>query len=643
MSSASTGGRKYHTTYGKRGGRVLSSGLSSRDWLAAVVEGGNAPATVNKDLYEGHTGYKDSPTFKSNEHRENYGYARIDDDPHPPRPSHKSLVDLHVKQLQEEHDAIYAAQLDEDLNGKCKISLSSGPESEVELVRVSSSRKASPTTSGKTTDGTKKPAGRKAPASRRRIIDLDTPPLARQKAVNVAPVPFPTMAIDASPARRPVTKSRQLDDKLFQHVMEMGTSRPTPLARKDSNNASPAKAREAAVEKLETTDIKGKGPATREVFAPMVSKQGSLHPRTSQPIPRSPLKQSSITSDPLRHLTSTPRVAQLPSSGVKRSSSKAPVNSLQGTHLPPLRGHGSSASAGWRRPLTPSVGKASIPSGQPRKESKSKLDRLIADIVRTDDHGSPLRPKATQVAGLADRKDASSATASASSVPAVGKTTRAEVARVPPAPAAQDSSSDLSDLTASTSTAASSRRSTSSGSHSEGPPSAASVGMTTASADSAPEETPKSLSADLFSLLKTCMSISPSATSAATLEGVQSFSAFVEWCPLMPGAVPHWSKLGEASYSEVFLISQPGKKSKGQEQLDGSIVVKIIPLHVPVQAGNEKAELSFDEDDMPQTSFAHDVNREIQITRALAQMSGASKQASAATGFSILQGQVELL
>jgi hypothetical protein len=86
-----------------------------------------------------------------------------------------------------------------------------------------------------------------------------------------------------------------------------------------------------------------------------------------------------------------------------------------------------------------------------------------------------------------------------------------------------------------------------------------------------------------------------------------------------------WSKLGEATYSEVFIISSGAATTSSK-----GIVVKVIPLHMsPVHtADEEKVEEAFakagEKQEEAFTSSIDDLAREIRIFRALSEQSQSS-------------------
>jgi len=123
----------------------------------------------------------------------------------------------------------------------------------------------------------------------------------------------------------------------------------------------------------------------------------------------------------------------------------------------------------------------------------------------------------------------------------------------------------------------------------------------------------------------TCSTLSPeqefeNLVSACTLKAVHDFSAFVSspavislLDPASQDSGPSFTKIGEASYSEVYSMGvQKGK----------NIVIKVIPL---VDHGEEIA-VSADGKDLPDTSHSRDVLRELEITKRMGDGEGATSR-----------------
>jgi hypothetical protein len=108
--------------------------------------------------------------------------------------------------------------------------------------------------------------------------------------------------------------------------------------------------------------------------------------------------------------------------------------------------------------------------------------------------------------------------------------------------------------------------------------------------------------------------------SACTLNEVHDFSTFISspavvslLDPETQASGPSFKKIGEASYSEVFSMGiQKGKK----------IVIKVIPL---VSHGDEIAR-RVDGKELPDTSYARDVLRELEITQRMGGGEGATSR-----------------
>ena len=123
----------------------------------------------------------------------------------------------------------------------------------------------------------------------------------------------------------------------------------------------------------------------------------------------------------------------------------------------------------------------------------------------------------------------------------------------------------------------------------------------------------------------TCSTLSPeqefeNLVSACTLKAVHDFSAFVSspavislLDPASQDSGPSFTKIGEASYSEVYSMGvQKGK----------NIVIKVIPL---VDHG-EEITVSADGKDLPDTSHSRDVLRELEITKRMGDGEGATSR-----------------
>lgn len=93
---------------------------------------------------------------------------------------------------------------------------------------------------------------------------------------------------------------------------------------------------------------------------------------------------------------------------------------------------------------------------------------------------------------------------------------------------------------------------------------------------------------------------------ACSSASVQEFNAFIKSFPLFPASKDVFmTKVGEASYSEVFGFSQSAE--------DADLVLKVIPLF----SGTVEADGSF-----PDCSSPEDVLREIEITKKMNQVPG---------------------
>ena len=300
------------------------------------------------------------------------------------------------------------------------------------------------------------------------------------------------------------------------------------------------------------------------------------------------------------------------------SSRSTSSSSSSKMHVAPPRGHGANASAAWRRPLTPTV--LAGRSSQAHAKQQHRLDALKHTT------GYSNRPQQRIVELYKPAEPVSPSLPRAGAKPKAIVKQQALPSRSEPVLIVDDSDSDgLDEL-----------------SDEEGVVegvTAAVEKLRIASPRIAPKAAAAPLHRDLQSLLDTCSGDAPP---SSRLGRVQNFEQLVESFPLFENdaITAKWAKLGEATYSEVFVCHNLATIS--DNRLHQGVVAKVLPLETP----------SYDEDDaldpwrrangsdtsslsslsslstssnavanpssIPFTSLPSDVEREIRITRLLA-------------------------
>lgn len=604
MSSSGTAyssgqGRKV-TTYGKKTGRVvIETGMSRRQFLEKVVAGSGsstAAAAVGQPRQITQNGYRDSPIFRTESQitRDDNGYAatgfiKLD------RPA----VDVVVRKLRADEDANLpkAAMAAKPPGSVKKVSASSiaSSVSDVSEFEIIHKPRQSSKTSGKAREGARKPAAR-------RVIVVDSPPTSPPPWSSLpAMIELPT-APATSPLKRGSTiGSTQAPDDLPSSNQRLPGERPRigVLGRKDSNSTSPSKAKQAIVADRKS---KAMAPPQRPALSPVRSSQPPTIPFSRHGLASTPSKR------PLAHhghhallalLTSTPRADQprkANSSKDKVSMRMAPasdhISSMRQVQVQPPRGHGSDATATWRQTVRHvDVHHAALNKGRQKRHPKTGPDHVLADIARQQTRGSPSKSAARLKAK--DETPGETVLGAATTPIDVGAT------------AIRAGPLDTDSARQATPSIPSSRRVSS--------PRPAQAAVLFPLVTSAPVGLTETLEGeeDVADLIRLCNgSIGVQDRTATDEKGLYAFSDFVERCPLLPEASCHWTKLGEATYSEVFLVSPKPFKSKSAAPSKETIVVKIIPLH---SHRNDHLETV----DSPQTSFPKDVSRELRIIQAL--------------------------
>lgn len=288
---------------------------------------------------------------------------------------------------------------------------------------------------------------------------------------------------------------------------------------------------------------------------------GFLSPR---PLKSVPLSRSRMSSSSSNGSSST-----RPSSSSMKSSSSIVANAKM--HVAPPRGHGAHANVSWRRPLAPltAVGLAgTAPTAVHRRPSQSSTQPSDRKLLQTRTDSAAVLNSAVP--------DTDGSSRQTSAKPAVTPTDAIDI----------DVSTELQSLDL----------------------------VQTVSPCSSPAG-----SADaLDTLLTLCGSDGQPAY-------VCDFADIAETFPLVPVSETQplvWSKISEATYSEVFMCSQEDQTSHG-------IVVKIIPLqksslHIDENQlrRSQSSASSGDTSALPFTSTVQDVERELRITKALQHTTG---------------------
>ena len=293
---------------------------------------------------------------------------------------------------------------------------------------------------------------------------------------------------------------------------------------------------------------------------------GFLSPRPLKSVPLSRSRMSSSSS----HGSSSTRA----SSSTTKSSSSIVANAKM--HVAPPRGHGTHADVSWRRPLAPLtiVGlAAAAPSEVHRRTSQSSTQPSDRKLLQTRKESAAVLNSAVP--------DTASIVSDGSS-----RQTSAKSAVTPTDATDMDVTTHLQSL------------------HLQQAVS--------------PCSSPAGSADALDSLLILCGSDGEPAY-------VRDFTDIVGAFPLVLASETQplvWSKISEATYSEVFMCSQEDQTSHG-------IVVKIIPLQKPSRHIDESqlrrsqsSASSSDTSALPFTSTVQDVERELRITKALQHTTG---------------------
>jgi len=291
---------------------------------------------------------------------------------------------------------------------------------------------------------------------------------------------------------------------------------------------------------------------------------------------------------PATTFTHFPAVAA-PQTGNKKSSAV----SSSSLALPPPRGHGVQATAAWRKPLplTPIViagqGRFGFvkPKRPPKEREQASPTRRVKERKRTEsvEVVVEVQAKPSVKREIIDLTDERELTHRETTAPIKKK--EISPSTLPSAVITRGEPKPLSSASASSATKA-----------------ALVVAQTPPQTPQTPRLSTLPISPEFGPLLQAC-----------TIPALQpyDFTSFIRHFPLLLSGT-RWTKLGEATYSEVFVASSANATSElGGEE---TIVVKVIPLHMPDKDNQANGSI-----ETPQTSLCKDVAREVEITKMLAE------------------------
>lgn len=505
-----------------------------------------------------------------------------------------------------------------------------------------------------------KPARRKpsvakkaAPLARKRIIVEDTPPAS--PAVDSVQLGHVHNLQDSQGTGQLAADPAARESHLL-HTLSMHTSgpvKPSVLTRKDSNyhnkaaNAAslPLKKEAAVIVSTPVDHTSKHNIVAKESFHPSIIAKANtaLKGSMSDKPAHTPMRVASSSQPPAHRLPSG--ITHARSLALRKQSSSSSSKSIS---LPPPRGHHSESVVTWRRPLVPIVpgskgGSRAIKTYR-EQSSSSVLAEKMASAGRNYGSASSASSRSSN-AGVSSQS--SKSTHVVVEVPFGLPRSRSPAPVLKEARRRQTSVQSIS---------SSSSRSSAMSSHEPSPVSSQrceskSVNQTipstgsedlvnsasqlggTEKQDAATIESftdiPKipvlagdDVPTEFIPLLEHCDGFQPSAASK-----VLDFTSFVaspipllSATPELPTSV-RWRKLGEATFSEVFMVSEESLST--DSKAERGTVVKVIPLHMsPEQAAQEeKVEEAFAKGDNNVeeafTSSIEDLAREIRIFRAL--------------------------
>ncbi|KAK9899310.1 hypothetical protein P389DRAFT_209283 [Cystobasidium minutum MCA 4210] len=498
--------------------------------------------------------------------------------------------------------------------------------------------------------------------AKKRIIIEDTPPASPLPAAmghvvsslqnaTVEPEDISTPPAQLSPLKATVPK------------------RVNVLARKDSNLSKQALSTSSSpVKKPGSSTIPSTTPAKTLKLsskASMANESVSNSKENVQPSSRAAYMSNQQAVTPAKSIKAVTKAGSKPVLMPSRVSASSSSNSSRTTSshksgpsssasiaLPPPRGHKSASTVAWRRPLAPISAarpktKVSTLSSIARKvesaspmpvrsaavhvghdSARSSASRVVVEIP----FGLPRsRSPAPSLKEPRRRQASSQSTASSSSRSSIGRAysplASSQYAGSPSTSLPRNEAAVLPaelDRSAASIQNASADTSTGSRTFLGTQATQGSVLEALASKEGLPQ--------DFKSLLDHCDGLSPEQPSR-----VLDFASFVaNPLPLYPeipfgGVEAHWSKLGEATFSEVFIVTNTSQEGIGSEGRPG-IVVKVIPLHMPqVQsAEDEKVEEAFAKNEEKKneafTTSIDDLAREIRIFRALSEQDSKTRK-----------------
>lgn len=433
--------------------------------------------------------------------------------------------------------------------------------------------------------------------------------------------------------------------------------KPAVLSRKDSNHIT-------KVSSAASSPLKKQASKTSTLLG-KASEYGNENSLTSSKINVSAFKQALPAKALQTPLTTTSRHPSLPSgvsvaTGKSRSSSSKSSSSSSSASisLPPPRGHHSGSAVSWRRPLLPVI-PASATNTRPSKTLPNNLAAprqrtnvsVMSDVTRKLDTASPVRIRSTMPvtghqssrcshvvvevpfglprsrspapATKEPRRRQASSQSTASTISTTSTCSSGARPRSPsPLPPSMPTETQISEPSTSSGIASGSDLSLDATDDED--QSASDTVPNTAVPRAAISSTRGSdVPEEFVPLLDHCDGFT--STSPAEILDFASFVA--QPSPLFPASIAleegtaKWSKLGEATFSEVFIVSDD--RQKADKNVPAGIVVKVIPLHMsPLHmAEEEKVEEAFakadDKVEDVSTSSISDLTREIRIFRSL--------------------------
>lgn len=680
VDMASTDGVRRFKTYGKHRSQVA---VSRRDWWSAVGESAVASTSTFTAAQDSHASYGNDDTSPSQRAaKKGSAVVELDEDedsspavkkkvPLPRAPSRSTntrsrIVDINDSDSEEEykpskinnHQKLSTVPAHEaytaDTPAAMAINLAAkAPEKQRQRV-ISLSSDTSEEDKIKPARRKTAHASQTAPTNRKRIIIDETPPASPELDLPLAEHvhDFQDEAVEVCEA--PIAKSQPI---IKSPTKVSKPTKPSVLGRKDSNHsnpvgaASPFRKQSSKVSTPMQLPTKLSDASKENAYALSRKTLPSSKQATADKPASTPLKTSSYQAS--AHRLQVANATSRSSAATKSSSS-----SSSSMHRPPPRGHNSQSSVPWRRPLVPiiPIGPGGLKSTNARLPQKAAMRAtretpVTSPVSRKFAANSIPIQSAVSVGSQSSQGSQSSRNVevvveipfglprSRSPAPSMKEPRRRQLSyqstgssssassaiyrRPPLAPEKRRESSDYASSEAQLSPEPSVEYSTPSR---QKPAQGASVHI-----PQIPTTPNQDVPKEIGPLLGHCDGLT-STNSAEVLD----FAAFVATpSPLLPNAlteenVAQWHKLGEATFSEVFIVNS-GTDPIDSQQAKGT-VVKVIPLHMsPVRtAEEEKVEEAFakGEEKVEEafTSSIEDLAREIRIFRALSKQEKAAKK-----------------